>query len=289
MGDRFSVAFRMTVKAVISDSGAGRFSLRASQIAPFNIFMPIERLQRRLELPARANMLLIGGDSALNLATADSALKKNWKLADADLELRKLPDQGVFEIRTNRIFLDAPAADAAVKATPESIKILTYFVNEIRLGERTTPYSIISAIEPAIHNLHDDEILINAWLADDLQASVGDVIQLAYFVFGDMRKLEEREGSFRVHAILPMEGAAADPELMPAFPGLSNIENCRDWKPGIPIALDKIRKKDEEYWDRYRGTPKAFITLEAGQRRRADRCEIPVFPDGGCGKPAISD
>ena len=52
---------------------------------------------------------------------------------------------------------------------------------------------------------------------------------------------------------------------MPEFPGLADVDNCRDWKPGIPINLDSIRPKDEKYWDDYRGTPKAFITLEAGQ------------------------
>ena len=54
---------------------------------------------------------------------------------------------------------------------------------------------------------------------------------------------------------------------MPEFPGLADVDNCRDWETGIPVDLDKIRTKDEEYWDQYRGTPKAFVTLEAGQSR----------------------
>ena len=45
---------------------------------------------------------------------------------------------------------------------------------------------------------------------------------------------------------------------MPAFPGLADVDNCRDWKPGIPVDLDKIRPKDEQYWNEHRGTPKAF-------------------------------
>jgi len=274
-----SVALRVTVKAVVSDSGFGRFSLQASQIAPFNVFVPIEKLQEKLELPGRANMLLMG--DGVDLDAADLALRKNWELADADLELRELPQQNVIELRTSRIFLDPPSANAAQKATPETIEILTYFVNEIRRGGRATPYSIVSAmgsstshqspITSHLSKMSDDEILINTWLAEDLRASVGDTLELTYLVFGPMRRLEERKGSFRVHAILPIVGDAADPELMPPFPGVYDAENSRDWKPGIPIDLKKIRDKDEDYWDNYRGTPKVFFTLEAGQRMWGNR------------------
>jgi len=119
--------------------------------------------------------------------------------------------------------------------------------------------------------MDDKQILINRWLADDLKAQEGDVIELAYFVPGPMRKLERRRSSFLVRGIVAMDERALDAELMPEFPGLANIENCRDWEPGVPIELDKIREKDEDYWAKYRGTPKAFITLEAGQNMWANR------------------
>jgi ABC-type antimicrobial peptide transport system permease subunit len=50
---------------------------------------------------------------------------------------------------------------------------------------------------------------------------------------------------------------------MPEIPGLSDAGNCRDWETSIPIDLEKIRDKDEDYWKHFRGTPKAFIN--AGQ------------------------
>ncbi len=286
IGEDFSVALRMTVRAVASDSDFGRFSLRVGQIAPFNAFVPISQLQAKMELSDRANTLLLGGDSSFDLPTVNSALQENWELADADLELRELSEQRVIELRTGRVFLDPQVADAAKRAVPQAVGVLTYFVNELRLGERSTPYSIVTAIgnatdAPVPHysslitrhsnNMADDEVVINSWLAEDLQASIGDVIEMTYFVFGSMRKLEERSSSFRIREILPMEGAAIDSELMPVFPGLSDAENCRDWEPGIPVELKKIRDKDEEYWDLYRGTPKAFITLEAGQRIWSNR------------------
>ncbi len=68
-----------------------------------------------------------------------------------------------------------------------------------------------------------------------------------------------------------MRASAADRNLMPEFSGLSDAASCRDWDPGIPIDLDRIRKKDELYWDIYKGTPKAFVTLNAAQRMWENR------------------
>jgi ABC-type lipoprotein release transport system permease subunit len=123
-----------------------------------------------------------------------------------------------------------------------------------------TPHS-----DPLPPDLRDDEIVINQWLADDLAARPGDDLRLTYFVVGPMRHLEEQSRSFRIRSITPLRGAAVDPALMPDFPGVAESKNCRDWEPGIPIDLKRIRDKDEAYWHAYRGTPKAFVTLRAGQ------------------------
>jgi putative ABC transport system permease protein len=53
---------------------------------------------------------------------------------------------------------------------------------------------------------------------------------------------------------------------MPDFPGISGRTSCSSWDAGVPLELDRIRKKDEDYWDRFRGTPKAFISYETGKR-----------------------
>ncbi len=142
---------------------------------------------------------------------------------------------------------------------------------------RFTPYSMISALGKSSLNtiipsdMADDEIVINQWLADDLQVGAGDKLALTYYVMGPLRKLRERMRVFRIRRIVPVAGLAADRTLMPDFPGLSDVDNCRNWKPGIPIDFNLIRDKDEAYWDKYRGTPKGFITLSAGQRLWGNR------------------
>ena len=284
-----SMAFRLVVKAVATESAFGRFSLRANQAAPLNVFLPLSWIQEKLDHQDRANMLLVAGPAnrSLNSADANEVLKQHWQLADAGLEVRRLERQGMIEIRSRRVFIDESLSEAAMEAGDEAVGILTYFVNELRVSRasrpriagkmpatRATPYSMVTAagsngIVPP--EMKDDEILINQWLADDLGVVVGDTIELRYYVPTSMRKLREQTTTFRVREILPMARPAMDPELMPDFPGLSGVDNCRDWDAGIPIDLDKIRPKDEDYWDAYKGTPKAFVTLEAGRAMWANR------------------
>jgi len=286
-----SAAFRLVVKAVAGELEFGRFSLQANQVAPLNVFVPLYWLQEKLgrsDLPAvrdsgqagQANVLLVaaGPKDSITVEKADNAVRKCWQLADAGLEIRELEHGDILEIRSKQVFIDESLGEAAMGAANGVVGVLTYFVNELRLGDKTTPYSMVTAVGRSADengiiksDMQDEEILINQWLADDLGAKVGDAVELTYFVLGPMRKLVEQKRSFRVREILPMQGPAVERELMPDFPGLADVENCRDWQPGIPIELDKIRTRDEDYWRQYRGTPKAFVTLRAGQAMWANR------------------
>ena len=265
-----SVAFRLAVKAIAVDDEFGRFSLQANQVAPLNVFVNLKWLGEKIGQAGLANMLLTGGP----VEKANAALQKRWQIADAGLEFNRIEEQGVLEVRSRRVFID-DSIGAAAASDEGAVGLLTYFVNEIRRGDKAAPYSMVTAIEPWAGSvfageLKDDEILINQWLADDIGAQVGDEITIKYFVLAEMRRLKEVTGKFIVRDIVSME-ESGDSEMMPQFPGLANMDNCRDWEPGIPIELDRIRDKDEEYWDKYRGTPKAFVTLSAGQKMWGNR------------------
>jgi putative ABC transport system permease protein len=275
-----SVAFRLAVTAVAGQDEFGRFSLQANQIPSLNAYLPVQWLQEKLDRNEQANILLVADDkdNTLTVETANKAVGKCWQLADSGLELRRLQKQDTLELRSRRIFIDDSLARAAMNAADEAVGILTYFVNELRCGDRTTPYSMVTAMGHSQNpngiipkDMQNDEIIINRWLADDLAAHAGDLLELTYFVISPMRKLEQQKTTFKIRRILPMQGPAIDPELMPDFPGLADADNCRDWDRGIPIDLDKIRKIDEDYWDKYHGTPKALITLKAGRDIWANR------------------
>jgi putative ABC transport system permease protein len=257
-----STAFRVRLGAITGEAQFGRFSLQPSQIPPMTLFMPLQALQKHVERPGQVNTLLVAGAATQR---ADAALRKHWRLADADLELREIP--GGLELRTNRVFLEPHIAESAKSALPGAIGVLTYLVNELRFAEGATPYSMVTATE--IAGLREHEIIINSWLADDLGAKVGDELTLKYFVVAGQRNLREESRTFRIAEIKPLE--SPDTSWTPPFPGLSDVENCRDWEPGIPIDTSRLRPKDEDYWDEFRGTPKAFISLEAGQQMWGNR------------------
>jgi hypothetical protein len=257
------VAIRAVVAAIVPDERFGRFSLAASQVAPFTVFVPLEYLQERLAFSGRAN-LLVARQSAADLSLA---IREKWTLEDAALELRELPAGAGWELRSPRVFLD----ETILEAAPKGLPVLTYLVNELRAGEKATPYSMVAALDapssgflPA--ELADDEIVITQWLADDLGVKHNDSIALTYFVMGERRQLIEKSRTFEVLDILPMSDPAVNASWTPDFPGLTDQANCRDWKPGFAIDNARIRDVDEEYWDQYRGTPKAFVNITVGQQ-----------------------
>ncbi len=276
-----TVAFRVKVVAVADDQAFGRFSLRANQMPPDNVFVRLADLQGRVGLEGRANVLLVGGagEGMMTAERADGALADVWTLDDAQLTVRAVPEQPLLELRSGRLFIDEAVARAAEGAGPRPIGVLTYFVNELRVGDRATPYSMVTALGPMTGaaetivpaDMADDEIILSTWTAADLGAEVGDELTLTYFVLAPMGRLQTASTRFRVRAVLDLSDPAWDSTLMPPFPGLAEQENCRDWEPGVPIDVKRIREKDEAYWDAHRGTPKAFVTLAAGQRMWSNR------------------
>jgi len=293
------IAIRANVGRLVTDAEFGRFSLQASQVPPFTVFLPLELLQTRLQLAGRTNLLLAGSNrvegsvsrsvvipftsTKLPLGSTDRSWNRNvfeelqrkvaedWTLEDAALELKELKAGGV-ELRTSRVFLDPPVVSAA----PRGVDALTYLVNELRAGEKRAAYSMVTALDapssgflPA--ELADHEIAINEWLAEDLGVREGGKVTLKYFVMGERRQLVEKEREFTVLAVIPMTEPQLNASWMPDFPGLKDAKNCRDWDPGFDIDESKIRDKDEEYWDTYAGTPKAFVNITVGQQMWENR------------------
>lgn len=268
-----AIGISAKVAAVVGDAGFGRFSLSASQVPPFSVYLPLKLLQDRLGMGATANLLLSGKLDAVPLKALFS---KAWQLPDAGLEVKALPDGGV-ELRTKRVFFDSvvvAAAHSVSQAPP--VEALTYLVNELRSDQKATPYSMVTALGPESGGLipagmQDDHIVINQWLAEDLGIAAGAKLTLSYFVMGSRRTLVQQSRDFIVDSILPMDAPHLDSTWMPDFPGLTDKENCREWEPGFDFDAEKIRDKDQQYWNEHRGTPKAFVTLRAGKEMWGNR------------------
>ena len=284
-----STAFRLTVTQILSDAALGDFSLRANQIPPFNAFVPLKFLQNKLGLEGKANLLLAGSAGLLTREfplekgtrgrerprsdELQKSLRATFQLSDAELELRASTNPNILELRSPRVFLDPPVVQVAVNSAEQANLVSTYFVNELRIGTNATPYSMVTAIGAPIvpKEMRDDEILINQWLADDLQAKPGDELRVRYFVMGADQRLEEKTNSFRIRDVVPLSGIYDDRDLMPEFPGVAKAEKTEEWDAGFAMDMKKIRPKDEQYWKEHRGTPKAFVTLTAGEKMWSNR------------------
>ncbi|MCP4552165.1 MAG: ABC transporter permease, partial [Bacteroidetes bacterium] len=171
------------------------------------------------------------------------------------------------EVRSNRIFIDKPISESLSQLPHSNVKILTYLVNSFHAKGKTTPYSFVAASSFTFDGeaLADNEIVINDWLAKDLRIGVSDTLTLYYFVIGPLRKLSEKSSVFIVKDIIGTAKNGLDNSLMPAFPGLADANSCSDWETGVPIDLERIRDKDEEYWNDFKGTPKAYISILKGK------------------------
>src|ERR1019366_2675902 len=216
----------------------------------------------------------------------DFNLMDSWSAADAGLDFEILEQQRAVELRSRRVFLDAPVVRQVTRVngsvfglgpvrlpSGKEELILTYLATLLRAGTNATPYSMVTAAGPPYTpaDMRDDEILVTDWLADDLRVQTNDWIELPSFVPESGAKLVESTNRFRVRGVVPLAGIYADRTLMPDFPGIETAESTRDWDAGFEIDLKRIRPKDEAYWKEHRGTPKAFVTLAAGQRMWGNR------------------
>ena len=261
-GESESVSsMRITVAKILSDEEFGRFSLEQTQVPPSSVFVPLKRLQKVLDLKGKANALLLDENESFDPGKLE--------LADYGITVVEVPD-GV-EVRSERIFMEPRIAEKI-----EGEPVLTYLINTLATEVGETPYSMVTAVSGKSAMFlptqpGQGEVVINDWLAEDLRAQVDDELTMDYFVVESGSQLVEKRGVFTVKAIVKMEGPAADKRWMPDFPGVADVESARDWEPGLPLDLTRIRDKDDEYWEEFKGTPKAFVSHQTGEELWANR------------------
>ena len=114
--------------------------------------------------------------------------------------------------------------------------------------------------------IETSEIYLNTWAADDLGAKVGDRINITYFRVNPQEDYILETAQFLLKGIVPIEGIAADTNLIPDFPGIHDKADITEWDPPFPFDNSLIRDNDKEYWNEYKTTPKAFFPLETGKK-----------------------
>ncbi len=287
-----TVALRLTVGAVLPNSGLGRFGLMPSQQLPLNVFVALDTLQKRLDQSEKINTLFVSSNEEETIANDDQTSKLQTllhdcsDLTDLGIRLRINQSPSYVSAESSQMILTETETrlieDCAKELGVSTAPTLTYLANAISVRKREIPYSTVSALDPTItppfgplrlsdeyaaSPLGESDLLLNEWAAKELQAKIGDPVSLTYYFAGANGELETRvETTFNVAGIVAMNGPANDPGLTPEYPGIQNAATIRDWNPPFPVDLSKIRDADEAYWKEHRATPKAFVSLDKARK-----------------------
>lgn len=290
--DETTATMRLTVAAILQPSGLASFELNPRQAFPRNALVPIATLQRVLNQLNKANVVIAKGAPHME-EQLNAALKASLALYDAGLTLREVNE--LPQLESDALLIDTElelAVDQAASETAaKTSKFLAYLANTIALADQGAakansliPYSTVLAVDPdswwmdalreqaadRTPTLSPGSIVLNQWAAEDLQARPGDSVTLTYYITGDAGHLDTRTATFKLEAVVSLEGVVADPDLVPKYEGITDARSLADWNPPFPIDLKLIRDKDEDYWKDYRTTPKAFISLADGQKLWAE-------------------
>jgi putative ABC transport system permease protein len=254
--------------------------------------------QDRTGLPARVNSLYVASRTDAG-QTPDAAKELTRRLAsvlqlsDLDLRLVDHPQQGYFALESTRMILDDYVSDSALKLAEEfggkeypTSAAYIYLANELSTThspQTFSMYSVIAGLDfqnqppfgpyqyigpaPKNHPLAADEIVINEWLAKDLQAQLGDKIRVKYHVVGSRGELPEEMQEFKLAGILKFEGTlAADRGVTPEVKGITNVKTLDKWDAPFKMDYARITDRDHAYWNQYKATPKAFVSLATAQK-----------------------
>lgn len=207
-----------------------------------------------------------------------------------------------FQLSSARMLLE-PAVERAALAAWKSdgaVPVYTYLANTIAAGGKEIPYSTITAVNAGealgpywvdrdgklIGPLAEDEIVLNEWAARDLGVAdrIGAEVSVTYFEPETTHgEAQERTATFRLRGIVALTPPAAaarrgalvrfaatpspatDASWTPEVEGITD-KDMRDWDAPFPYDQSRIRPEDDDYWNEYHTTPKAFVSLDAGKK-----------------------
>lgn len=306
---------------VIPATGLGRFRLRSSQQQPQNAYVSSTTISRALDQDGKSNALLVTAKDFDNVTNPESLQRLRTlltlDLSDYGITLERIQrsfaaatDQppttiaDFFQVTQDRLVFDDTTAAAMRLAleTQQPREMFTYLATSIaKVGAdqgSEIPYSIATAVdavtaselldasgETSTGTLGNDEIILNSWAANDLDAAIGDHISVSFFEPETTHdQPREQTAEFRLKAIVPLTEPsqgysrqrpavfaseptiANDPEMTPRVEGITDEDSIANWDPPFPFDQGRVRDQDDTYWENHRTTPKAFISLAAGQR-----------------------
>ncbi|HEV8291891.1 MAG TPA: FtsX-like permease family protein, partial [Tepidisphaeraceae bacterium] len=255
------------------------FNLTGTQRPTLNLWTNLPNLQQALDQPHRANAVFVNAKSSANQVVAlNNIVKDVVRLDDYALTLDPSSDKTETILNSATTYV-LPAIDRAASAAAEKLniplrKISSYLINNVVNTSANPAASIHYAIAAGTNDLDgpigDNEVILNTWAAEKLNAKVGDKIHLDYYQRQSNGELKEIRAPlpFKVSRVVPMQGPCIDPTLTPSYKGLTDAASMSNWDAPAGLSIDKklITPDDEAYWKKYRAAPKLFVSLSTAQK-----------------------
>lgn len=245
-----------------------------------------------LKLADRSRRLESAADQiSAEVGNLNAVLQKSLTPKDLELNLRAVADRGYLSAESDRMILDDATASAVIDAADGlgllTSKSIVYLSNEIWATDRATPderfsmYSIMAGLDmqadspfgplklsdgSAVPELGDADIILSAWLAEDLRVSAGDSISAKWHEVGSHGELPEIEKSFTVKGIFAGDDIlTVDRNLTPSVEGVTDVEDFGDIRQPFEMDMKRLTERDDDYWKEHRATPKAFVSLKTAE------------------------
>ncbi|UCH89020.1 MAG: FtsX-like permease family protein [Thermoplasmata archaeon] len=302
-GENKTIELELFLTEIVYREGFAQLQNSARTSIIETIYLPLENLQEILGVEGKINTILVSnkGDAENGIDYDDAVTSRLEELLDEyagmeelGIELLNVKRHDYIRYSSENIFFSAQHENFmdgidTIEGISGFSPTLTYFANflESESGE-TTWYPTVTGLDTDIDSnfemfkdhitgewiagdIADDEIIINNLTADELGVQPGDSISINYMVLDRLYNPQNISVSFKVKYIVDMEGKATDRWLMPDFPGIDADVDAEpsDWDPLFYINQTRVLSLkygfEHNYWIKYRGAPKAFITLNRAQ------------------------
>ena len=289
-------ATKFKIDAVLAaDHAMNDFNLTPNPLPPLNVFIPLKDLQKPLEVPGRVNALL---SPRIDTAVLNEQFRNALDLADWGLRVDVAPFRNSYVVvESEQLILDEPSAvaveHAATAIGAKSERTLTYMANAVYPGTHQLPYkepgdpkrmlaySVVASLDPSAPFplgpfpngvAPGDGILLVDWPDAPLKnLKLGEPLTIAYFKPEMEAEAVETWHTLPFRGYVHLAGAADDPNLTPPFPGITDKPKIRgkkgeQWEAPFDINYQRIGQKDDDYWERHRATPKAYVSVDTGKK-----------------------
>ncbi|MGM0492710.1 MAG: FtsX-like permease family protein [Armatimonadota bacterium] len=268
--DETLATLRVTVQDVLPDLGPGGFRLDPSTAMPRNVIVDREWLAQQIGEAERANTLVFGPeDNPQRRQQIDEAMT----LGDHGLYLRR--HRNWLSVFSDAVVLSEAQVQAAeLAAAGQAFPTSVYLADTITAADdpsREIAYAVVTDVSAEQLPLRSreavpvDGLILNAWAAEDLGAEIDERFTVNWRV-STPSGYEDRSAELTLTGIAEMKDLSADPDLVPDFEGITDAEHIDDWDPPFPVDLSLVTDRDDEYWERHRAAPKAFVTSDLLRR-----------------------